>query len=228
MAYLAHSAHAQLLALWLACVGWTLTAVALGLVQWRVWLVSDSEAVSSGVAWVGVWRTCFDSRTATSPGYTAMRCSRMGLTEEFTPADIAAAQVLMLLSLLVGLCGNAGGVYSMRNVYFGLEKNPPIRLCFVASGALCLLAAGMSSVPLIWNLSSVVTNQTIRFPPEFNMPAAPDSQHVGCGISVGMVGTVMMVLSGIVFCSYRLPVSRFIHRSPQGTDNPAFELHEHL
>uniref|UniRef100_A0A3Q1EYV1 Claudin 34 n=1 Tax=Acanthochromis polyacanthus TaxID=80966 RepID=A0A3Q1EYV1_9TELE len=209
MTYLVYSAHAQLCALWLASMGWTLTAVALGLVEWRVWLVSHSEAVSSGVAWVGVWRTCFHSRTVVSPGFTVMHCSPIGLTEEFTPPEIAAAQVLMLLSLLVGLCGNAGGVYSMRNAYFGLDRNPPIRLCFVLTGALCLLAAGMSSVPLIWNLSSVVTNQTILFPPEFKMPAAPDSQHVGSGVSVGLVGAVLMVLSGIVFCTYRLPVILF-------------------
>uniref|UniRef100_A0A3P8S4E2 Claudin 34 n=1 Tax=Amphiprion percula TaxID=161767 RepID=A0A3P8S4E2_AMPPE len=218
----------SLCALWLACVGWTLTAVALGLVQWRVWLVSHSEAISSGVAWVGVWRTCFNSRTVASPGFTVMHCSRIGLTEEFTPPEIAAAQVLMMLSLLVGLCGNAGGVYAMRNACFGLDENPPIRLCFVATGALCLLAAGMSSVPVIWNLSSVATNRTIRFPPEFKMPAAPDSQHVGCGVVVGMVGTVLMVMSGVIFCTYRSPVSRLLHRSPQGTDNPAFVLHEHL
>uniref|UniRef100_A0A3B5B6A0 Claudin 34 n=1 Tax=Stegastes partitus TaxID=144197 RepID=A0A3B5B6A0_9TELE len=205
MTYLAHTAHAQLCALWMGCVGWTLTAVALGLVQWRVWQVSDREAISSGVAWVGVWRACFNSHTVVSPGYRAMFCSRIGLTEAFTPPDIAAAQVLVLLSLLVGLCGNAGGVYVMRNVYFGMEKNPPIRLGFVATGALCLLAAVMSLVPLVWNLSSVATNQTIRFPPEFKMPEAPVSQHVGCGISVGLVGTVLMIVSGIVFCSYRPP-----------------------
>lgn len=67
MTYLAHTAHAQLGALWLGCVGWTTTAMALGLIQWRVWVVSDREFISSGVAWVGVWRVCFNSHTLVTP-----------------------------------------------------------------------------------------------------------------------------------------------------------------
>ncbi|XP_037617425.1 claudin-34-like [Sebastes umbrosus] len=244
MTYLAHTAHAQLSALWLGCVGWMLTAVALGLIQWRVWQVSDREVISSGVAWVGVWRACFNSHTLVSPGFRVMHCRYISLTEAFTPPEIVAGQVLMLLSLLVGLCGNAGGVYALRNVYFGMEKNFQIRLAFFTTGALCLSAAVMSLIPLLWNLSSVVTNQTIKFPPEFKMPKAPDSQHVGCGIGVGMVGSVLMVVSGIMFCMYRLPVrsrhldgslpaqsvtdSRGALTSTGGKENPAFESHEHL
>lgn len=233
MTYLAHTAHTQLGALWLGCVGWTLTAVALGLIQWRVWQVSDTEVISSGVAWVGVWRACFNSHTLVSPGFRVMHCRYISLTETFTPPEIVAGQVLMLLSMLVGLCGNTGGVYALRNVYLGIEKTSQIH--FFTTGALCLLAAVMSLIPLLWNLCSVLTNQTIKFPPEFKMPPAPDSQHVGCGIGVGMVGTVLMVVSGIMFCMYRLPVrsqavtdSRGALTSAGGEDNPAFETHEHL
>lgn len=245
MTYLAHTAHAQLCALWLACVGWTLTAVALGLIQWRVWHVSDSEVISSGVAWVGIWRTCFNSHIVVSQGYRVMHCRYIGLTGAFTPPEIVAGQVLMFLSLLVGLCGNAGGIYTMRNICLGVEKNWPIRSSFIATGALCVLAAVMSLVPLLWNLSSVVTNQTIRFPPEFKMPPAPDSQQVGSGIMVGIVGAILMILSGIVFCTYRSPVrsqpqepqnralpsvphSRGALTTSRGKDNPAFESDEHL
>lgn len=233
MTYLAHTAHAQLCALGLSCVGWALTGVALGLIQWRVWLVSDTEVISSGVAWVGVWRTCFHSHTLVTPAFRVMHCSSISATEAFTPPEIVAAQVLMLLSLLVGLCGNAGGVYALRNIYFGREKNSTV--CFFGAGALCLSAAVMSLVPLVWNLSSVVNNQTISFPSGFRMPPAPDSQHVGCGIGVGMVGTVLMMISAVTFCMYRLPV-RSQPRMQQeqqpvasrGGDNPGFESHEHV
>ncbi|GAA6224590.1 claudin-34-like [Lates japonicus] len=232
MTYLAHTAHAQLAALWLSCVGWTLTAVALGLVQWRVWQVSDREVISSGQAWVGVWRACFNSHTVVTPGFRVMHCRYITLTEAFAPPEIVAGQVLMFLSVLVGLCGNAGGVYALRNVYLGLEKSSPIRLSFLTTGALCLTAAVMSLIPLVWNISSVVTNQTIRFPPEFKLPPEPDSQHVGCGIGVGMVGTVLMSVSGIIFCRYRLPVrpqsGADSREAAGGRDNPAFDSHEHL
>ncbi len=252
MTYLAHTANAQLGALWLGCVGWTITAVALGLIQWRVWHVSHSEVISSGVAWVGIWRVCFNSHTLVTPGFMVMHCKRISLTEAFTPPDIVTAQVVMLLSLLVGLFGNAGGVYALRNIYFGME-NSPIRLTFFTTGVLCLLAAVMSLIPLLWNLASVVTNQTIAFPPEFKMPHAPDSQYVGSGIRVGIVGSVLMFISGIIYLAYRLPVRSqpsiqpskrgAVHldlpehsvpdsqgplTSSVGKVNPAYESYEHL
>ncbi|KAK7877694.1 hypothetical protein WMY93_031613 [Mugilogobius chulae] len=42
MPYLAHTAHAQLGALPLGFVGWTLVAVSVGLIQWRVWILTHS------------------------------------------------------------------------------------------------------------------------------------------------------------------------------------------
>lgn len=247
MTYLAHTAHAQLGALWLACVGWTLSAVALGLIQWRVWQVSDTEVITSGIAWVGIWRACFISHTVVSSGYRIMHCQYISLTEAFTPPEIAAAQVLMVMSLVVGLCGNVGGVYALRNVYFGITNTFITRLAFIISGGLCLSAAGMSLVPLLWNLRSVVTNQTINFPPEFQMPKEPVSQYVGCGIGVGMVAAVLMIVSGIIFCTYRIPESSqtssrlslkenvfqqkplpSLMTSSAAKDNPAFEFHEHM
>lgn len=204
MTYLAHTANAQLGALWLGCVGWTITAMALGLIQWRVWEVSDTEFISSGVAWVGLWRACFNSYTLVSPGFLVMHCQYISLTEAFTPPDIVVGQVLMLLSVVVGLCGNTVCVYALRNVFFGI-KNSSIRLTFFIAGVLVLLSAVMSLIPLLWNLNSVVTNQTIKFPPEFHLPQAPDSQYVGPGIWVGMMGAVLMIVSGIIFLTYRLP-----------------------
>ncbi|XP_053170818.1 claudin-34-like [Scomber japonicus] len=248
MTYLAHYANAQLAALWMGCVGWTFTIMALGLVQWRVWKVPDNEVISSGVAWVGLWRVCFNSYTVVTPGFKHMYCSYIDLTDAYTPPEIASGQVLMLLSVVVGLCGNAGGVYTLRNVFFGMDKNSPIRLLFITAGSLCLTAAGMSLIPLLWTLTSVVNNQTINFPPDFKMPKEPDSQSVGCGIVIGLVGAVLMVVSGVNFCRYRLPERSRASMQPSlshevqldgsaaqgaltssgGINNPAFESHEHV
>uniref|UniRef100_A0A671YUW2 Claudin 34 n=1 Tax=Sparus aurata TaxID=8175 RepID=A0A671YUW2_SPAAU len=201
-----------LYALVLGFVGWTLTAVALGLIQWRVWQVSHSDVISSGVAWVGLWRVCFNSHTLVTPAFTFMHCRSMGLTEAFTPPEVAAGQVLMLLSLVVGLCGNAGGVYAVRNIYFSLEKSTPTRSAFFTTGGLCLLAAVMSLIPLLWNLTSVVTNQTISFPPEFMMPAAPQSQHVGGGV---MVGLRFLRVSGAFNCQLHAGKSVVFKKQPK-------------
>ncbi|KAK0152393.1 hypothetical protein N1851_006092 [Merluccius polli] len=37
------------------------------------------------------------------------------------------------------------------------------------------------------------------------MPAAPVSQSAGAGLVVGMAASVLMLVSGVVFLSYRLP-----------------------
>ncbi|XP_056157472.1 claudin-34-like [Lampris incognitus] len=240
-----HTSHTQLVALWLACVGWTLTTATMGLIQWRVWYVADKSVISSGVAWVGIWRACFNSHTLVTPELRVMFCRGMGIAQDFTPPEVAVAQVLLPLSILVGFGGIAGGVYALRNVYFGLETSTPIRLVFRMAGSLCLLATVMSLTPLLWNLSSVATNQTIHFPPDFHLPPAPVSQQVGAAISVGIIAAILMTTAGIMLLSYRLPArtdrarwkerrsvdgsaSATMEVSIRGKDNLAFEFQEHL
>ncbi|KAG7276283.1 hypothetical protein CRUP_015606 [Coryphaenoides rupestris] len=64
MRYLADTAHAQFLGLVVGCVAWILIMATAGLNEWRLWYVPDATAVvSSGVAWVGIWRACFYSHT---------------------------------------------------------------------------------------------------------------------------------------------------------------------
>lgn len=235
MVYLAHSAHAQLGALPLGCVGWTLTLMSLGLIEWRVWLLGRSEVIDSGVAWVGLWRVCFHSQALVNPGF--LHCSIIHLLEAYVPPEIRAGQVLMVLAAVVGLLGNAGGVYAVRNAYFGFRRTVLVRRVFHSTGALYLLAATTSTVPLLWNLHSVATNHTISFPLDFCLPPAPTSQHVGGGIGVGLVGTGLMVICGIVFCCYRLPdviphkvqapSGHRVPRNATGKENPAFESDEH-
>lgn len=236
MVYLAHSAHAQLGALPLGCVGWTLTCMSLGLIEWRVWLLGRSEVIDSGVAWVGLWRVCFHSHALVNPGF--LHCSAISPFEDYAPAEITTGQVLMVLAAVTGLLGNAGGVYAVRNAYFGVRRTLLVRWAFHGTGVLYLLAATASTVPLLWNLHSVATNQTISFPLDFRLPPAPILQHVGGGIGVGLVGTCLMVICGIVFCCYRLPdeISRRaeapggqrVPRSATGKENPAFESDGHM
>uniref|UniRef100_A0A671MAS5 Claudin-34-like n=1 Tax=Sinocyclocheilus anshuiensis TaxID=1608454 RepID=A0A671MAS5_9TELE len=222
MPYLVHTAHAQLVALWLGTVGWTLVIVTVGLVEWRVWEVSDLSFITSGLAWVGIWRVCFYSHALILSDNQIMFCQRIRLSESFTPPEIAAAQVLMLVALFLGLAGNASVIYGLRNVYFGLNK---IRSAFASGGVLLILTGASSLVP------------TISFPAEFRMPSAPVNQSIGPGIIVGIFASVLLVFSGLVFLSYRAPVMlepkvrlswpgegpSGTHVNHQGIDNPAFQ-----
>ncbi|XP_037401490.1 claudin-34-like [Pygocentrus nattereri] len=205
MPYLVHTAHAQFVGFLVGAIGWILTMVAIGLVQWRIWVVSDLTFINSGQAWVGIWRTCFYTHVLVTSEYEVMYCQKIRLSDTFTPSEIAAAQPMMLLALILGLFGNSSVIYGLRNIYFGLDKQKPIILAFSIGGGLLILAGVSSFIPLFWNLNSVATNQTINFPDNFYMPPAPVEQYVGPGIAIGIFASILVVVSGVVFLSYKFP-----------------------
>ncbi|KAF5905141.1 claudin-34-like [Clarias magur] len=146
-----------------------------------------------------------------------MYCQRMQLTDAYTPSEIAVAQVLMLLAFILGFFGNSSVIYGLRNIYFGVDETRSITLAFSFGGGLLLFAGVTSLIPLFWNLNAVVTNQTINFPPNFNMPPAPYDQYVGLGIAVGIFASILVMLSGTVFLCYKLPEGLSTKISPSRT-----------
>ncbi|XP_072307145.1 claudin-34-like [Eucyclogobius newberryi] len=218
MPFLAHSVHGQLGVLPLGLVGWILLAMSVGLVQWRVWIISRAYSVSSGLAWIGIWRTCFYSHEDASPGFLIMHCSSINLQDSFTPPEIATAQICIFISLGIGLFGFTCGLYALRNAFFGIKSLT--RFAFRLGGALTLLAAILALIPLLWNLAAVLTNQPIAFPPDFKLPQSPKAQQVGTAIYVGLLGVALQVIAATINISYKLPKEEM--RS-QGTDNPAFQ-----
>lgn len=206
MAHLLHSVHAQLVGLWLGCVGWILSMVTAGLVQWRVWEVVDVSNISSGVAWVGVWKVCFYSYTLVTAGRGVLFCQRMSISDSFVPMEIGVAQVLMLVALVVGAVANGSTIYGLRNAFFGLDKRRPIRLAFATGGLLHLLTSLCCLLPLTLNLRAVATNQNISFPDRFHMPPVPTQQRAGAAIGVGIAAALLSLLSGLLFLGHRFPV----------------------
>ncbi|KAK7915765.1 hypothetical protein WMY93_011526 [Mugilogobius chulae] len=199
MLYIANTAHWQFFALVLGFLSWIFTLATVGLDDWRVWFVSNTTIVNSGVAWVGIWRTCFYSHVLAEVEY----CQNLSITEPFLPTEIKLAQVLMMLAVMTGLAGNMIAAYGMRMAYFSVENRSRIKLVFLLAGTAYLLTGFCSLLPLAWNLNSVLSNRTIDFPPEYHLPAAPVMQNVGNAIGVGMFASVLMLLSGLVFLCYR-------------------------
>lgn len=204
--YLVPRSHLQFVGFWLGVVGWTLSVVTIGVIQWRVWYTADTALITSGVAWVGIWRVCFYSRWLVTSQYQLLFCQPMRIWDTFVPFDIRAAQVLMLVAAAIGVGGNASAALGLQKIFFGMEEQKPIMTAFRMAGTLSLLAGLCLLVPLAWNVYSVVGNHTIAFPGSFHMPSAPLKQEVGDGIRIGVVASIMMVSSGFVFLSYRFPV----------------------
>lgn len=244
MIYLAHTAHCQFLGLTVGFLAWILAMTTAGLNEWRLWYVDDTSVITSGVAWVGIWRACFYSQTLPR----LENCHSISISDTFAPPEIPVAQVLMGLAMICGLAGNISAALAVRMVYFSIEDRRNIRLVFVLAGALYLLTGTLSLVPLVWNMNSVLNNSTIDFPPEFNLPAAPVRQRVGSAIGVGIFASIMMLISGLIFLCYQyacrapkdhrdpphgpwtvttLPQKSDLSRGERlGMDNPAFHREE--
>ncbi|KAM4549414.1 claudin-34 [Odontesthes bonariensis] len=211
MIYLVHTAHWQFLGLVTGVLAWILTMAAVGIDEWRLWYVDDVSIVTSGEAWVGIWRACFHSHAFPS----AENCQSISISGTFVPPEIPVAQVLMMLAVISGLAGNISAGAAIRLAYFSLENRSNIRTFFALAGALYVLTATLSLVPLVWNMSSVLNNHTINFPPEYQLPAAPIRQKVGSGIGVGIFASILMLISGVL-CLYYW----FARRAPEQTQGP--------
>ncbi|CAL1593462.1 unnamed protein product [Knipowitschia caucasica] len=232
MQYIAHTAHCQFLGLVLGFLSWILTLTTVGLNEWRVWFVSDTAVVDSGVAWVGIWRACFYSHVLSDSEF----CQYLDISEAFLPAEIRAAQVLMMLAVMAGLAGNVTAAFAMRMAYFSVENRSRIRLLFLLAGTTYVFSSCCSLLPLVLNLNSVLNNRTIDFPPQFHFPAAPVRQRVGSAIGVGLFASSVMLLSGLVFLSYRYAWRELKTEVPKdhvssstgnkGRDNPSFHFEE--
>nr|QVG60681.1 CLDN34-like 1 protein [Scophthalmus maximus] len=218
MIYLAHTGHRQFLGMVAGFLAWIVTMATTGLNEWRLWHVDDASVVTSGVAWVGIWRACFYSHVL--PG--AEHCRGLSILDAFVPVEISVAQVLMVLAVICGLAANVSAAVAVRMVYFSLEERKNIRLVFILAGSLYLLTGTFSMVPLVWNMNSVLANSTIDFPPEFHLPAAPVRQQVGSAIGVGLFASLLMFISGLLFLSYQYAwhsLRSEATRGPRGTSD---------
>uniref|UniRef100_A0A672HYQ8 Claudin 34 n=1 Tax=Salarias fasciatus TaxID=181472 RepID=A0A672HYQ8_SALFA len=199
MLFLARTAHGQFLGLIVGFLGWILILATAGLNEWRLWFVSDVSVINSGVAWVGIWRACFYSHILSD----FENCQSFSISDSFLPVEIPVAQVLMMLSGICGLAANVAGGLAMRMAYFSVKDRRYLRLLFLLAAVLYLLTATLSLVPLVWNMTSVLNNSTIAFPPEYYLPSVPKGQAVGSAIAVGIVASIMMLISSLIFFCYR-------------------------
>nr|XP_033803891.1 claudin-34 [Geotrypetes seraphini] len=218
MTYLAHTANLQLAGFAFATVGWILSSITTGLVQWRVWHVANTTIITSGIAWIGIWRSCFFSDILISSSLKTMYCQEFSVNDSFLPREIFVAQGLMLVAVILGAIGKVTAVCALRNVYQGISPGTQIVKWFIAGGVLNVAAGVCILIPVAWNFYSVVHNLGITFPSTFFMPTNPLAQDVGAAIPVGIVSAILMILSGTFFLCYKLPARPALKVHPLGTE----------
>ncbi|TFK10241.1 Claudin-34 [Platysternon megacephalum] len=203
MTSLATSIHLQIIGLALGMLGWILCIISMGQAHWRVWHTSNATIISSGIAWVGIWKVCFNSHGKVSRDLGIMFCHRFRFNDAFIPQEISVAQVLVLAAIVLGTLGKAFTVFALRNIYMEiLLKTQTISFFLILKifAGVCVL------IPEIWNCYSVAYNCAIPFPPSFYMPSSSEAQEVGAAIPVGIVSVILLLMSGISSLSYKHPV----------------------
>ncbi|XP_009982459.1 PREDICTED: claudin-5 [Tauraco erythrolophus] len=178
----------------------------MGIVEWRVWYVYNTTIISSGIAWVGIWRVCFISDVLVSPGYKEQFCHKFSGYDSSIPQEIYAAQGLLLIAMFMGLLGLAATIFALRNIYMGIARKMLIARFFLVGGFLYIFAGMCVLVPVSWNFYSVLHNQSIAFPPSYYMPSSPAAQEAGAAIPIGIIAVILLLLSGSFSLSYRFPV----------------------
>ncbi|XP_059580371.1 claudin-34 [Alligator mississippiensis] len=207
MTSLVSSSHLQLAGFAFGTVGWILCMISMGLVEWRVWHVDNTTIITSGVAWVGIWKVCFISYLHISPGLKEQFCHKFNNYEAFIPHEIYVAQGLLLAAMVIGALALGSTVIALRNIYMGILYTSKISRFFLAGGFLYIVASLCVLVPVSWNFYAVTHNQSIPFPPPYYMPSSPEAQEVGAAIPVGIISAILLMMSGTFSLSYRFLVT---------------------
>ncbi|NWX00314.1 CLD34 protein, partial [Caloenas nicobarica] len=201
------TSHLQLATFALGTVGWILCTVSMGIVEWRVWHVGNTTIISSGIAWVGIWKVCFISYLHVSPGYKELFCHKFSGDDSSIPPEIYAAQGLLLIAMFMGLLGLTATIFALRNVYMGITHKTLITRFFLVGGFFYIFAGLCVLIPVSWNFYSVTHNQSIAFSPSYYMPSSPAAQEPGAAIPIGIVAVILLLLSGTFSLSYRFLVT---------------------
>ncbi|XP_058391143.1 claudin-34 [Diceros bicornis minor] len=209
MILLINSANCQVAGFAVATVGWILSTICMGLVEWRVWYMDNTSLFPSGLACVGMWKVCIYHRAGNFNRPTS--CHRYTYHDTYLPVDIHVAQNLLLIASVLGLLGKVSTTFALRNVYVGILWKNATCTAFVASGILNIAAGVCISIAVIWNYYSVMNEEGIAFPPHFCMPFKPDTQEIGSAVTVACLAAFMMLLSGSFFLSYKFPLESQPH-----------------
>uniref|UniRef100_A0A452HYE2 Claudin 34 n=1 Tax=Gopherus agassizii TaxID=38772 RepID=A0A452HYE2_9SAUR len=161
----------------LGMLGWILCIISKRQMHWRVWHTSNTTIISSGIAWVGIWKVCFNSHGKVSRELWIMFCHRFCFNDAFIPQEISVALVLVLAGIVLGALGKAFTVFALRNIYMGI----------------------------LLKIQTITYNCAIPFPPSFYMPSSSEAQEAGAAIPVGITSVILLLMSGTFSLSYKHP-----------------------
>ncbi|XP_003920342.1 claudin-34 [Saimiri boliviensis] len=184
----------------LATVGWILSSMSMGLVEWRTWYVKGTPLHPPAVAYVGLFRVCiYEHHTNRT---TAIFCYLYSSEDTFLPFEIHMAQYFLLTASIFGFVGRLFTIFALRNMSLGLFGGNTYN-SFIVSGILNIAAGMFILFAVLQNYDAIISSKGINFPPSLQMPFKPDVQEVGMAIQVAGIAAFLMLLSGILSLLYR-------------------------
>ncbi|XP_075395962.1 claudin-34 [Tenrec ecaudatus] len=208
MTLLIKRTNCQVTAFIFATIGWFLSTTAMGLAEWRLWHMDrQASNIDPNLACVGMWRVCLYYHSSKKDIF----CHRFSYGETLLPLDIRVSQNLLLVTTILGLCGKASITLAIKSVYLGLLHRAATCSPFVVSGVLYLIASSCTAVTVAWNFFSVLNEQRFDFPRSVSLPFQPDTQEVGTASLMAALGSLLMLASGLIFLSFKVPQDSQLH-----------------
>ncbi|XP_061862771.1 claudin-2 [Colius striatus] len=177
----------QLLGYAVAFLGYVGTLTATLLPSWKSSAYVGASIVTAVSFTKGLWMEC----ATYSTGITQcdIYSSLLNL-----PADIQAAQALMVSSCAVSSLACLLTVVGMRCTVFG-QGSPGKDRVAVAGGVVFVLGGLLCFVPLVWNIHVVLR--------DFHNPVIPDGMkfELGEALYLGIVSSLLSLVGGFILCS---------------------------
>uniref|UniRef100_A0A8D2KUG0 Uncharacterized protein n=1 Tax=Varanus komodoensis TaxID=61221 RepID=A0A8D2KUG0_VARKO len=191
---LGHVTCLQFCGLFLAILGWIMCVTSTAVEQWRVWHVHNVTGISSGIVWIGIWKVCFMKDATEKNKY--FYCEEFTDEHKTLPKEIFIAQDLMALASIVNALAISFMSFALWNVFKTTKQKEALITFFTIGGILNLAAGVIVSIPISWNLHSVLAKEEIEFPEFFQLPRAPKDQYVGTAIYIGFGAVALQLVSG--------------------------------
>ncbi|NWW69106.1 CLD2 protein, partial [Ifrita kowaldi] len=177
----------QLLGYTVAFLGYIGTLTATLLPSWKTSSYIGSSIVTAVSFTKGLWMEC----ATYSTGITQcdIYSSLLNL-----PADIQAAQALMVSSCAVSSLACLLSVVGMRCTVFS-QGSPGKDRVAVAGGAVFVLGGLLCFIPLVWNIHVVLR--------DFRNPVLPDSMkfELGEALYLGTISSLLTLIGGFILCT---------------------------
>ncbi|KAM9666060.1 claudin-20 isoform 1-T2 [Trichechus inunguis] len=189
------SSGLQLFAFGMALSGVSGVLTATLLPNWKVRVDEGSSIITAVVQLQGLWMDCTWYSTGT------FSCT-LKYSILLLPTHVHAARATMVLACILsalGICASTVGMTCTR-----LGGDIKTRGHASVAGGVCFLSAGVSGlIPTVWYTKEIIADFL-----DLTVPAS-NKHEPGGAVYVGFISAVLLVISGMIFCT------SCVQKSPQ-------------